>query len=336
MLQEALRGLGEGSGVASPEAAGEPDHPDAAELAMWLDGVLPEDQAAQVEAHLAGCGECRALTVDVSSFQDPTEMEPPSVSFPKRPGVQWLAAAALILMTLVAFRGLTVDERLAELGVGPWSRWTVDRDILRSAVGLLDGRPGSPSPFAGFSAEEPSVRSGAGDPTLLISPRWEALSHDSVVWQWASPFQAVELWVVDDREQLVLRHPIDSITVREEGEARSYGPAPELGTLDPDRLYAWKLNFRDTDGRLIASDFIPFRRLSTAEIENELSSLPPFLAAAALSEIGAHGEALQYLAKAEGSALSLRQAVRTVMQRRRVPEDLLDQEVARWMRAEGR
>ncbi len=311
------------------------DHPTAVELARWLDGALPDGRASEMEAHLASCGECRALVLDVSSAREPVEDRMRSTSSASRRAFRWIAAAALILVSLMSFRGLTVDRRLGELGVGPWSRVTADREVLDAAVGLLDGRAVPSTPFASFSTDEPSIRAGSTDSALLMSPRWEALVGDSVVWQWISPFEAVELWVVDDREQLVLRQPIDRSAVRAQDEVQSFGPISGLGPLDPARLYAWKLNFRDADGRLLASGFTPFHRLEPHQLDSDLSAWPSFLAAAALSEAGAHGEALRRLGEVESSAPGLRRAVRTVMQRRRVPEELLDQEVTRWMRAAG-
>ena len=350
-LEDLLRNLDPDLG-----SDGDPgEHPDADDLAAWLDGRLIGTEGAEIEAHLASCGPCRTLARDVSSIDleassptSPLQGSPSrssssrsssSRSLPIRSvGARVLAVAALVLLTFCSFRWMTVDERLSELGVGPWSLVTADRGLLGAASDLLDGRPGTSSAFEVFAPGEQISRGESTDSAWLLSPRWEALSSNQVVWQWVSTLQPVELWVVDDREQLVLRHEIDPDLLRQEagiqtyGPVLTYGPVPGLGPLDPDRIYAWKLNVRDAEGRLLASDFVPFRRLGPAELDrSEPGDLPALLAAAAVSEAGAHGDALRRLVDLTGPSPEKKAAVRTLLERRRVPKQFLDEEVARWM-----
>lgn len=53
-------------------------HPTPDQLEAWLEGSLPKDELRELEAHFAGCAECRELAADLRGFaqlEDPTFQE---------------------------------------------------------------------------------------------------------------------------------------------------------------------------------------------------------------------------------------------------------------------
>lgn len=151
--------------VSKPEEANSVDGgltcPDAEVLAAYLDGTLERAGREGVEAHLAGCAECRSVVAETVRFQ--LEASPPSTDVVpltrRRPMPRLVmtlgalaAAAVLLLITWVALRppSTDMDARRPELAE------------LVAAVG--DSRPFEPRLTGGFryGPLQPVLRSGPG------------------------------------------------------------------------------------------------------------------------------------------------------------------------------
>jgi len=97
-------------------------HVDAELLAAWSEGSLPEDQATQVEAHLADCSSCQEMLAVFARTEPPAMVPVPQVPAPvvsgfRRTWWQWrwaipIAAAATVAAIWVA---IPEDERTAQL-----------------------------------------------------------------------------------------------------------------------------------------------------------------------------------------------------------------------------
>ena len=138
-------------------------HPDAERLAEYAEGTLDARTRAGVEAHLAGCADCRAVVAETSAFLDAEpaiEAMSASAVLPFRPRT-WMTAVAAGLAVAAA---VTVAIRVDRPGslLGPRS----DRPELQELVAAVANEPTRPveGRLSGFPyLPPPSATRGLGD-----------------------------------------------------------------------------------------------------------------------------------------------------------------------------
>jgi hypothetical protein len=154
---------------------------DAETLAAWADGNLPADQAAEVEAHLAGCARCQAVLGAFATTDESAAAAAPASVIPFRPKspIRWLLplaasiAATLVLYTAVRNRTPTsppkLQERQAKAEAPPpaWPPLTMEDVVTRST-------PVPPPALAkkpvGAATKERAVSSNALRPAAAPAP----------------------------------------------------------------------------------------------------------------------------------------------------------------------
>lgn len=109
-------------------------HPDEGMIHSWLDGVLPAEEAAGLESHVATCQSCAATVAEARGFiaassriltalDDVPRGVIPAVPHQKRGlGIFWRAAAAMLVVaggSLVVIREGGQDARLSKSGTEP-------------------------------------------------------------------------------------------------------------------------------------------------------------------------------------------------------------------------
>lgn len=322
-LEETLRALGrdvEAGPDVEPGARPGPHpgpHPESEQLAAWLDGVAPVEQAERVEAHLAACRECRALAADVASWQaggarliedgDATaEGTPARASLPPTPPSRLngadggpgrlhrrrllapLAAAALLLIAFGAWCLASWDGRLAALGVPLAAAFTEPSRVveLRAALEGDWPRPAF-GDFAGAAGE--LVLRGAEAPRTPrpLEPRWSAVRSGRPMIRLSGVGEPLRVLIVDADERIVTTFEAPAGG----GELELTWPAelPPLGA----GVYAWKVRVENLDVAA-SSAWVPFRVISSAEasaLDRRLDGLGDFEAAVRLAEAGLFEEA---------------------------------------------
>jgi hypothetical protein len=178
--------------MAHPEnghGAGARDHIDEGMAHAWLDGQLSADDAARVEAHIAGCGACAARVAEARGFVAASSRiltglddVPGRVVTRARPRVriwQVRAAAAVVVVALGAAAVLSDPSRVSELrrvaGLGvkldsaPVTRDRAGVDTARRATDAA-AAPAVPSPPPAPLAQVPSQSSPSMKKTM-VGPR---------------------------------------------------------------------------------------------------------------------------------------------------------------------
>lgn len=120
------------------------DHPDEFTIASYLEGRLPEEASATLEAHLADCDDCRRGLVLLRGLDQLEEDEVPRElleSPRKRRGLSWAALAAAALLGALLVLPLT-EIAPPGSGGGPVYRDAGTRGpgLLSPAAGAVVGR----------------------------------------------------------------------------------------------------------------------------------------------------------------------------------------------------
>ncbi len=143
-------------------------HPDAERLAEYADGLLADEARAEVERHLAGCEDCRAVVMETMAFlasgagKLESVLRSPVIPFPSS---RWLTRAAAIVAVAAALL-LAVRVARPEWLLGP----PTDRPELQELIAAVAGQPTRPVEgrlTGGFKyAPPPSPTRGPGDRDL--------------------------------------------------------------------------------------------------------------------------------------------------------------------------
>ncbi|MEM8934124.1 MAG: zf-HC2 domain-containing protein [Acidobacteriota bacterium] len=312
------------------------DHPAPERLAAWIEGAGEDAERRAIDEHLAGCSTCRALVRDVvgglaSIAPSPARVTPHRPPAPRRPERRrWLAIAATSILAVAGWHWLSVDPRLTALGVDPIASSLAERRLAADAARWLDGDPidGVDLDFGSFTPATVPARA-ATQPPIPLSPRFEALVGSSVEWRWHASLEATELLVIDHHDELVLRHRIDPAAIRRHGTANAYGPIPEMPALDPETIYAWKVNAETATGEVEASEFVPFRVLPADAASSGAAGDGPLLAAVTAFRTGAHSAALRWLEEVPGPEEDRAALMRVVLERQRLPAPVVADEIER-------
>jgi len=122
-------------------------HPDEISVASYLEGRLPEQARAAIEAHFADCDECRRALILLQGLEDQEEEPAPrewTAPTRKRSWHSWAAAAAAVILGALFVLPLTEQLPLGEGGA----------PVYRS---LGSGGPGPLHPAAGDLVDRDDV-----------------------------------------------------------------------------------------------------------------------------------------------------------------------------------
>lgn len=273
------------------------DHLEDEDIAAWLDGVVQGQRQQQIELHLSQCESCRLLMKESQRHLDTVKRDAPF-----RPRRMAIAAGLFLVFSLGLifrlFSGPSADD-LQAFALTTHDLQALSTDFRRSVLGATQGSWSVPPDLPVLLREEAVFRSSdARSAPSPLSPRWSSLSVNSKVFAWQAstseePSTHYHLMIVDAEEILV-----EQTTVAATGE-----PWMEFNFSNPlpqGESFAWKVT-AETRGEWLASEWVPFRTLSSteeAELESRLEEgyQHPFITAVAYAELGMVDAALNQLA----------------------------------------